>query len=50
MNMLVAALTVAEDSLPVTLRAALERAADLASGEGAGGKRAYISDFDLLHF
>jgi site-specific recombinase XerD len=49
MNMLVTALTVAEDSLPVSLRAALEGAADLARAEKADAtKRAYASDFAIF--
>jgi hypothetical protein len=46
MNMQVPALTVAESSLPVTLRDALDSAADLARAEKATAtKRAYVSDF-----
>jgi site-specific recombinase XerD len=49
MNMLVTALTVAKESLPVTLRAALEGAADLARAEKAPAtKRAYASDFAIF--
>jgi hypothetical protein len=49
MNMLVTALTVAEDSLPVTLSVALEGAADLARAEKAPAtKRAYASDFAIF--
>jgi site-specific recombinase XerD len=49
MNMLVPALTVAEDNLPVTLRVALQGAADLARAEkSAATKRAYGSDFAIF--
>jgi site-specific recombinase XerD len=49
MNMLVPALTVEEESLPITLRAALEGAADLARAEKAPAtKRAYGSDFAIF--
>jgi hypothetical protein len=49
MNMQVPALTVAESSLSVTPRAALESAADLARAEkSAATKRAYGSDFAIF--
>jgi site-specific recombinase XerD len=49
MNMRVPALAAAEDSLPVTLRVALEGAADLARAEkSAATKRAYGSDFAIF--
>jgi site-specific recombinase XerC len=49
MNMLVTDLTVAEESLPVALRVALEGAADLARAEKAEAtKRAYGSDFAIF--
>jgi len=49
MNMQVPALTVAESSLPVTLRDALDSAADLARAEKASAtKRAYGRDFAIF--
>jgi site-specific recombinase XerD len=49
MNFQVPALTVAESNLPLTLRAALESAADLARAEkSAATKRAYGSDFAIF--
>jgi hypothetical protein len=49
MNMQVPALTVAESSLPATLRDALDSAADLARAEKATAtKRAYGSDFAIF--
>jgi hypothetical protein len=49
MNMQVAALTVAEDSLPVALRVALDSAADLARAEKAAAtKRAHVRDADAF--
>jgi hypothetical protein len=49
MNMQVPALAIAEGSLPVTLRAALESAADLARAEkSAATKRAYGSDVAIF--
>jgi hypothetical protein len=49
MNMMVPALTVAEENLPVTRRVALEGTADLARAEKcAATKRAYGSDFAIF--
>jgi hypothetical protein len=49
LHRLITALTATEDILPVTLRAALESAADLARAEKATAtKRAYRSDFEIF--